>query len=163
VCFQLLELVQLRVGVAADVRDERVDVHGGVLAAGGLGVALWRRVVVVLPHLGLQRRLVLGGEVRVAPVGRPRHIPFPLLPPRCRVVLCAVSGRPKACRAPCAIMARGRPRWLMAPCRGANEIFVKALQNISRRTGRVGAGSSRCLCRKFVRGQECSLIAPLRL
>jgi len=71
--FELLELVELRRGVAAGVRDERVGVHGGVLAAGGLGVALGRRVVVVPPHLGLQRRLVLGGEVRVAPVG-PRHV-----------------------------------------------------------------------------------------
>ena len=67
--FELLELVELRMGVAAGVRDERVGVHGGVLAAGRLGVALGRRLVVVPPHLDLQRRLVLGGEVRVAPVG----------------------------------------------------------------------------------------------
>jgi hypothetical protein len=67
--FELLELVQLRVGA---VRDDRVGVHGGVLAAGGLGVALGRRVVEVLPHLGLPRRLVRRGQVRVAPV-RPRH------------------------------------------------------------------------------------------
>ena len=63
--FELLELVELRVGA---VRDERVGVHGGVLAAGGLVVALGRRVVEVLPHLGLPRRLVCRGQVRVAPV-----------------------------------------------------------------------------------------------
>lgn len=55
--FELLELVELRVGVVG----ERVGVDGGVLAAGRFGVALGRRVVVVLPHLGHPRRLVHGG------------------------------------------------------------------------------------------------------
>jgi hypothetical protein len=66
---ELLELVELRVGGV----DERVvGVDGGVLAAGGLGVALGRGVVVVLSHLRHPHRLVHGGQVRVAPA-RPRH------------------------------------------------------------------------------------------
>lgn len=44
--FEVLELVELGVGAVDAGAGERVGVHGGVVAAGGLGVALGSRAVV---------------------------------------------------------------------------------------------------------------------
>lgn len=71
--FEVLELVELGVGAVGAGAGERVGVHGGVVAAGRLGVALGRRAVVVPPHLVHPHRLVHRGQVRVAPA-RPRHV-----------------------------------------------------------------------------------------
>lgn len=69
---EMVELVELGNGIGVG-GGECVGVDGGVIAPGGLGVALWGDPLEIVPRLRLHLRGLLRRQVGVAP-SRPLHL-----------------------------------------------------------------------------------------